>query len=66
MTIKASLSKPFSKIISYQIKKWSSDPLNSQKKIFDKLIVQGQKTLFGKEHDFQNISTSRREGESGI
>ncbi|NQY68187.1 MAG: GH3 auxin-responsive promoter family protein [Flavobacteriales bacterium] len=57
MSIKASLSKPFSKLIVYQIKKWSSKPVHSQQKVFKKLIAQAQNTTFGKDHRFDKISS---------
>ena len=37
--------------------KWIINPIETQKKVFKKLILEGSKTRFGREHHFQNIHT---------
>ena len=57
MGIKAALSKPFAKVITKGIKKWSSNPIRAQQKVFDNLINKAKNTAFGKDHGFNIIST---------
>ena len=33
--------------------KWITNPIETQKKVFKKLILEGSKTRFGREHQFQ-------------
>ena len=39
------------------IEKWSNNPVISQENTLKKLIKSGQKTLFGKDHNFSQIKT---------
>ena len=55
MGFKSRLIKPYAKKVSKNIKKWSTHPIDAQQAIFDKLIKEGRKTAFGKDHDFQGI-----------
>ena len=55
MGVKAALSKPFAKFIAKGIKKWSSNPIRAQQKVFDNLIIKAKNTAFGKDHDFDKI-----------
>jgi len=55
MTIKGFLSKLVARKIVNQTKKWSKTPLETQQKVFKKLIKTAQKTIFGKEHKFNEI-----------
>ncbi len=57
MSIKSVLAKPFAKIVAKKIKKWASNPVETQEKVFQNLIETGAQTAFGKDHDFGNIST---------
>lgn len=57
MSIKSVLAKPFAKIVAKKIKKWASNPVETQEKVFQNLIETGAQTTFGKDHDFGNIST---------
>ncbi len=57
MGLKALLSKPFAKYISGRIRKWSARPIETQAIVFKKLLEGGTDTLFGKDHDFENIRT---------
>ena len=56
-SIKAALSKPFAKFIAKRIKKWASQPLESQEKVFQNLIKKARKTAFGRDHNFDSIRT---------
>tara|TARA_B100000427_G_scaffold183975_1_gene152931 strand:+ start:1013 stop:2509 length:1497 start_codon:yes stop_codon:yes gene_type:complete len=40
-----------------EIEKWAKNPIRSQKKTLTKLIEAGEKTLFGKDHFFSQITT---------
>jgi len=55
MGIRSILSKPLAAIIVNQQRKWSSRPVETQQKVFNKLIRQAKSTEFGKDHDFGNI-----------
>lgn len=57
MGIRSFFGKPFAKFIASQTKKWALRPAESQQKQFDNLIAKGSKTVFGKDHDFENISS---------
>ena len=54
-SIKAVLSKPFAYLVSKKIKKWSSNPIETQQKVFKKLIAEAAETAFGRDHSFGNI-----------
>ncbi len=56
MGIRSFFGKPFAKFIASQTKTWSSQPAASQQIVFDNLIANGSKTLFGKDHHFDKIS----------
>ncbi|WP_299115610.1 GH3 auxin-responsive promoter family protein [uncultured Winogradskyella sp.] len=55
-SIKALLAKPFAKKVAKRIKKWSSNPIETQEKVFQKLISEAAGTTFGKDHDFISIN----------
>lgn len=56
-TIKAALSKPFAAYIAKRINKWASQPVKTQNKVFKSLIKQAQNTSFGKDHNFNKITS---------
>ncbi|MBT8395101.1 MAG: GH3 auxin-responsive promoter family protein [Flavobacteriaceae bacterium] len=56
-SIKSSLAKPFAKRIKKKVLKWASKPIETQEKVFRKLIKKARKTQFGKDHDFKSIKT---------
>jgi phenylacetate-coenzyme A ligase PaaK-like adenylate-forming protein len=56
-SIKALLAKPFAKRIQKKVAKWANNPLETQEKVFQKLIKDAAETAFGKDHDFKNIHT---------
>ncbi|HET8803986.1 MAG TPA: GH3 auxin-responsive promoter family protein [Aequorivita sp.] len=55
MSLKSFGAKIFAKIIVNRIQKWAAKPVETQRKVFEKLISQAKNTAFGKDHDFQNI-----------
>lgn len=57
MSIKSVLAKPFAKIVAKKIKKWASNPVATQEKVFQNLIETGAQTAFGRDHNFGNITT---------
>ncbi|APY08463.1 hypothetical protein BWZ20_09205 [Winogradskyella sp. J14-2] len=56
-SIKAALSKPFAKYIAKRINKWASQPVETQEKVFQKLIKEARNTVFGKDHKFNTIQS---------
>ncbi len=59
MSIKALAAKIFARQIYRKIQKWSSNPINTQKQVFQELISQGTATAFGRDHDFISINNYR-------
>ena len=57
MGIKASLSKPLAAIIAAKNAAWKNHAIQTQNRIFKELVAEGQKTLFGKDHQFKDINT---------
>ncbi|QXP80588.1 MULTISPECIES: GH3 auxin-responsive promoter family protein [Winogradskyella] len=57
VSLKAALSKPFAKYVARKINKWSSKPLETQQKVFRNLISTAEHTVFGKDHNFKNITS---------
>lgn len=55
--IRSTLAKPFANYVIKAQKKWTENASMAQKKVFQYLIKQGQNTIFGKDHDFENIKT---------
>ncbi|MHA7059223.1 GH3 auxin-responsive promoter family protein [Aquimarina sp. M1] len=57
MSIKALGAKIFAKHIRKKINKWANNPVKTQKRVFNELIVSAQNTSFGKEHHFKKVKT---------
>ncbi|KXO00644.1 hypothetical protein LS48_04445 [Aequorivita aquimaris] len=57
MSLKSVSAKIFSKIVALRIQKWAKNPVETQQKVFEKLILEAKNTAFGKDHDFKNISS---------
>lgn len=55
MKLKSLLSIPFAHFIVKRTQKWSKNPIETQKKVFNQLIKVGKKTAFGIDHNFQEI-----------
>jgi len=57
MGIRALLSKPFAKYVHQKTRSWATQPFASQKKTFEMLVQGAKDTVFGQDHDFNNIKT---------
>ncbi|HLW31046.1 MAG TPA: GH3 auxin-responsive promoter family protein [Aequorivita sp.] len=57
MSVKSYAAKIFAKIIVKQIDSWASRPMETQQKVFNKLISKAKKTSFGQDHNFGAIHT---------
>lgn len=57
MSLKSFGAKIFAAIIYRKIRKWASRPIETQQRVFEKLIADAQHTQFGKDHDFAGIKT---------
>lgn len=57
MGIKAIAAKVFAKIVVSKMKRWSSRPVETQKAVFNALIQQAKDTHFGKDHNFNSITS---------
>jgi hypothetical protein len=55
MSFKAIGAKILSKIVANRIKNWSSRPVETQQKVFKKLIEAARNTAFGVDHNFDRI-----------
>jgi hypothetical protein len=57
MGIRSFLSKPLAAWVVGQQRKWSTDAVNTQQRVFRQLIDGATHTLFGKEHRFGSVRT---------
>ena len=57
ISLKSTLAKPYAKKVFKSIQKWAQNPIETQCKVFKKLIKKASSTKFGKDHDFKNIKT---------
>ncbi len=57
MKIKSILAKPFANRIAARIKKQSYNAVKIQEKVFKKLIIQSKETIFGRDHNFDKITS---------
>lgn len=57
MGIKALLSLPFARFIVFKNKKWKDNAVKVQKNLMLALVRQAENTVFGKDHDFQEIKS---------
>ncbi len=57
MSLKSLGAKIFAKIVFNRIQKWATNPVETQQKVFEKLISEAKNTVFGKNHDFKNITS---------
>lgn len=55
MSIKSVAAKIFAKIVVLQMQGWINNPINTQKKVFEKLLDEAKNTAFGKDHNFSEI-----------
>ncbi|NRB83872.1 MAG: GH3 auxin-responsive promoter family protein [Winogradskyella sp.] len=56
-SLKEALSKPFAKYVANQIKRWASNPIETQNKVFTELIRDAKSTAFGIDHGFTRINS---------
>lgn len=54
-SIKSILAKLLAKKVKKSIHKWSSAPVDTQRKVFNTLISKAKHTAFGKDHQFETI-----------
>ncbi|WBL22391.1 GH3 auxin-responsive promoter family protein [Zunongwangia sp. HRR-M8] len=59
MSLKSFAAKIFAKTVKKKIDVWSSNPIETQQKIFQELISKSKNTEFGKDHHFENIKTHK-------
>lgn len=57
MSFKSFAARLFARNVVRKNQKWIDDPINTQKKVFKKLISTAIKTKFGKDHDFVAIAS---------
>ncbi len=57
MSVKSILARPYAAVVQRQIMKWAKDTTRMQEYLFHKLLHDGRKTIFGKEHNFESIIT---------
>ncbi|WP_338409391.1 GH3 auxin-responsive promoter family protein [uncultured Flavobacterium sp.] len=57
MTLKSIAAKLFARAIHHKTKKWLTNPIETQQKVFLALIHQAATTQFGKDHNFNQIKT---------
>ena len=57
MFLKSLGAKILAKKAAKNIQKWASNPIETQQKVFQKLIAEAKNTSFGKDHNFQNIKS---------
>ncbi len=57
LSLKSVLAKPFARRIYKNIQKWSNNPVETQEKVFQNLILKAVDTEFGKDHDFISINS---------
>ncbi|WP_298762470.1 GH3 auxin-responsive promoter family protein [uncultured Polaribacter sp.] len=55
MSIKSFFAIPFAKYATKKVLKWANNPHKTQEKVFKNLIAKGSKTVFGKDHNFNEI-----------
>ena len=57
MSLKSFLSKIYAQRVYNQTKIWANNPVATQQKVFENLILQAKNTQFGKDHYFSEIKT---------
>lgn len=57
LSLKPGLAVLFAKRIYKKTLKWANNPIETQEKVFKNLIEEASYTAFGKDHDFQNITS---------
>jgi hypothetical protein len=57
MSLKSIGAKIFAKFVVNRIQKWATNPIQTQQKVFEKLISDAKETAFGKDHNFSTINS---------
>ncbi len=57
MSLKSFAAKIFAGIVVRKMRTWSNDPIATQQKVFEQLISEAKNTVFGKDHQFESITT---------
>jgi hypothetical protein len=57
MSLKSLAAKIFAKKVFLETQKWANSPIETQQKVFENLLNSAKNTVFGKDHDFENITT---------
>ncbi|HZH69069.1 MAG TPA: GH3 auxin-responsive promoter family protein, partial [Flavobacteriaceae bacterium] len=57
MSLKTFAAKFFARHIASQTQKWATNPVESQQRVFRKLINSAKNTAFGKDHNFASIQS---------
>ena len=57
MSLKSLAAKIFAKKVFLETQKWANNPIETQQKVFENLLNSAKNTVFGKDHDFENIIT---------
>ncbi|WP_425076405.1 GH3 auxin-responsive promoter family protein [Psychroserpens sp. S379A] len=56
-SIKSLLAIPFAKLVRKSVLKWANHPVETQEKVFQKLIKDAANTQFGIDHEFNKMSS---------
>jgi hypothetical protein len=56
MSIKSAVAKIFAQLIAAKTRKWAANPVETQQKVFEKLINEATNTAFGRNHGFTSIN----------
>ena len=56
-SIKSVLARFYAAYVHSKVKKWASNPIKTQQKVFQNLISEAKATEFGKDHDFVSINS---------
>lgn len=56
-SLKVVFAKIFATYVFKKEQQWVNNPIKTQEKVFKKLINEASNTVFGKDHDFENITT---------
>ena len=59
MGIRSFLSKPLAAFVANQQRDWSSQPAETQQKVFKSIIGKAKNTVFGIDHDFEGIRSHK-------
>jgi len=59
MSIKSFAAKLYANWTRRQIDKWANHPIETQQKVFKSLVVKAKHTAFGKDHNFEDISSPK-------